>query len=107
MIGAVVLSVVALVLYLYTFYRGASALPPGPTPMPLLGNVHQLPHERPELTINQWARERGGIVTVHFGGQRVVVLTDYRLMREALVRNGECSLMLACGSTQVVTFLLS
>ena len=107
MIGVVVLSVAALVWYLYTFYRNTSALPPGPTPVPLLGNVHQLSHKRPELTINQWARERGGVATMHFGGQRIVVLTDYRLIREMLVRNGEGNYTLACRSILTATFLLS
>ena len=88
MIGAVLLCVVALAYYLYNHYNQARKYPPGPTPLPLLGNVHQMNPARPELTLNQWAKERNGIATVHLGPQRVVVLSDYNLIREALVKNG-------------------
>ena len=35
-------------------------LPPGPRPLPLIGNTHQAPRGSPWLTYSAWAKQYGG-----------------------------------------------
>lgn len=40
--------------------RKASArLPPGPRPLPLLGNIHQLPKDHPQMAFAEWGKKYG------------------------------------------------
>ena len=34
-------------------------LPPGPPPIPIVGNIHQLPKEREWITFSKWAETYG------------------------------------------------
>lgn len=36
-----------------------TCLPPGPRPLPLIGNAHQVPRRSPWLTYAAWAKEYG------------------------------------------------
>uniref|UniRef100_A0A8C0JIF5 Uncharacterized protein n=1 Tax=Chelonoidis abingdonii TaxID=106734 RepID=A0A8C0JIF5_CHEAB len=56
-----------------------SHLPPGPTPLPFLGNVLQL---KVEGMLN--SDKYGPVFTVHLGPRRVVVLWGYEAVKEAL-----------------------
>ncbi|KAM5229442.1 cytochrome P450 2W1 [Ctenodactylus gundi] len=62
--------------------------PPGPRPLPLLGN---LPSLRPSQQ-DQWLMELSGrygpVFTVYLGGQRTVVLSGHQAVRAALVGTG-------------------
>lgn len=78
----------AFVYYLYNFYRKTATLPPGPTALPIIGNLHLLDHDRPDLSLNALARKHGGMCTVYMGPHPLVVITDNDLLREALLKNG-------------------
>jgi hypothetical protein len=50
----------------YAFYwykertsRHGLPFPPGPKPLPLVGNLFDLPYESPWLVYDQWAKEYG------------------------------------------------
>ena len=47
------------ILYIYRKTRASTALPPGPPPAPLVGNVFQLPKERAWLQYAEWAEQYG------------------------------------------------
>ncbi|KAK8045588.1 cytochrome P450 [Apiospora rasikravindrae] len=51
-------------------------LPPGPPPLPLIGNLHQTPAQKRWLQFHKWAEEYGPIYTVFVGSKPVVVLTS-------------------------------
>ncbi|XP_056144591.1 cytochrome P450 2K1-like [Lampris incognitus] len=63
--------------------------PPGPRPLPLLGNLLQLDLDRPYNTLCDLAKRYGSVFTVHLGPKKVVVLAGYRTVRQALVSHAE------------------
>ncbi|KAM3597994.1 uncharacterized protein V6R79_012207 [Siganus canaliculatus] len=63
--------------------------PPGPRPLPLLGNLLQLDLKRPYNTLCELSKKYGSVFTVHFGTNKVVVLAGYKTVKEALVNNAE------------------
>ncbi|KAK2889848.1 cytochrome P450 2K1-like [Channa argus] len=63
--------------------------PPGPKPLPLLGNLLQLDLERPYLTLLELSKKYGSVFTVYMGPKKVVILAGYKTVKEALVNYGE------------------
>ncbi|KAH9915125.1 cytochrome P450 [Fomitopsis serialis] len=61
-------------------------LPPGPTGVPLLGNLLQLPALRPHPKFLEWASQYGEIFYLKLGGQDVVVLNTAEAADELLSR---------------------
>ncbi|XP_036003870.1 cytochrome P450 2K1 [Fundulus heteroclitus] len=86
-----VVGVAVLLMILYLVSVGSSSSeagkePPGPKPLPLLGNLLQLDLQRPYKTLCQLSKKYGSVFTVYFGPKKVVVLSGYRTVKEALVR---------------------
>ncbi|XP_043945732.1 cytochrome P450 2K1-like [Protopterus annectens] len=63
--------------------------PPGPTPLPLIGNLHLLNMRRPALTLMQLSEKYGTVYTFHMGMQKTVVLTGYDTVKDALINHAE------------------
>ncbi|KAK2500601.1 hypothetical protein MC885_019414 [Smutsia gigantea] len=61
------------------------ALPPGPTPLPLLGNLLQLVSRRLDRTLMELSARWGPVFTVRLGPRPAVVLCGYAAVRDALV----------------------
>ncbi|XP_038582475.1 cytochrome P450 2K1-like isoform X2 [Micropterus salmoides] len=59
--------------------------PPGPKPLPVLGNLLQLDLKRPYNTLLKLSKKYGSVFTVYFGPKKVVVLAGYKTVKEALV----------------------
>uniref|UniRef100_A0A673CAG5 Cytochrome P450 2K1-like n=1 Tax=Sphaeramia orbicularis TaxID=375764 RepID=A0A673CAG5_9TELE len=59
--------------------------PPGPKPLPVLGNLLQLDLKRPYNTLLKVRRKYGSVFTIYFGPKKVVVLAGYKTVKEALV----------------------
>uniref|UniRef100_A0A3P8Y7I5 unspecific monooxygenase n=1 Tax=Esox lucius TaxID=8010 RepID=A0A3P8Y7I5_ESOLU len=81
-------------LVLYLFSSGSSSEPqgkepPGPRPLPLLGNLFQLDLKRLYHTLCKMSKEYGSVFTVHIGPRKVVVLAGYKTVKEALVNHAE------------------
>ena len=47
------------ILYVYRKTRPLAALPPGPPPLPVVGNTFQMPKEQPWLKYAEWAKQYG------------------------------------------------
>uniref|UniRef100_A0A3B4U5W7 Cytochrome P450 2K1-like n=1 Tax=Seriola dumerili TaxID=41447 RepID=A0A3B4U5W7_SERDU len=60
--------------------------PPGPRPLPLLGNLLQLDLKRPYETL---LKKYGSVFTIYMGPKKVVVLAGYKTVKEALVNHAE------------------
>ncbi|KAM9733082.1 cytochrome P450 2Y3 [Menidia menidia] len=60
-------------------------LPPGPTPLPLVGNLHQIDKKTPFKSFVEFSKTHGPVLTVRLGWQRVVVLVGYDAVKGALV----------------------
>ncbi|XP_053257734.1 cytochrome P450 2A13-like isoform X3 [Podarcis raffonei] len=64
-------------------------LPPGPTPLPILGNFLQLDPNNMIKSLEKLREAYGSVFTVYLGLQRVVVLCGYKAVKEALVDQAE------------------
>ncbi|KAM3911010.1 cytochrome P450 2C8-like [Leptodactylus fuscus] len=82
---------VALLIYLIKWWSGVKQknLPPGPTPLPGLGNIlHLSTTELPQSMI-KLSETYGPVYTIYLGNIRTVVLIGYDAVREALVDHGD------------------
>ncbi|XP_039543537.1 cytochrome P450 2K1-like [Pimephales promelas] len=59
--------------------------PPGPKPLPLLGNLLTLDLKRPFDTLCELSRNYGNVFQVFLGPKKVVVLAGHKTVKEALV----------------------
>ncbi|XP_076452542.1 cytochrome P450 2B4-like [Babylonia areolata] len=65
-------------------------LPPGPGPaLPLLGHLHLLARRDPRASFREWRARYGDVFSLYLGRQLVVVLNGYRVIRQALVTQGD------------------
>uniref|UniRef100_A0ACB8FKC2 Uncharacterized protein n=1 Tax=Sphaerodactylus townsendi TaxID=933632 RepID=A0ACB8FKC2_9SAUR len=64
-------------------------LPPGPPPLPFIGNLHLINFRRQDQSFMKLAEKYGPVFTVHFGSQKAVVLTGYKAVKEALQSNAD------------------
>ncbi|KAG7099922.1 hypothetical protein E1B28_001717 [Marasmius oreades] len=72
-----ILSFFTLVAFFYFRHRKATAsLPPGPTPLPFIGNLHQLPPVEPYKTYASWTERYGPIIYMHLFGREFIVLNQ-------------------------------
>uniref|UniRef100_A0A3P8QI72 Cytochrome P450, family 2, subfamily Y, polypeptide 3 n=1 Tax=Astatotilapia calliptera TaxID=8154 RepID=A0A3P8QI72_ASTCA len=60
-------------------------LPPGPTALPLIGNLLQIDKKAPFKSFVKFSETYGPVMTVYLGWQRTVVLVGYDAVKEALV----------------------
>jgi cytochrome P450 len=83
------LTLVTLVVWRLFFSHSRSAnFPPGPSGLPIVGNLHQIPQGLPFLAFEKWAMKWGPIVGFKLGSQNAVVLHDATLVHELIVKKG-------------------
>ncbi|XP_042300741.1 cytochrome P450 2C19-like [Sceloporus undulatus] len=64
-------------------------LPPGPFPLPIIGNALQLKAHHFPQALQKLSEKYGPVFTLHFGAERVVVLHGYEAIKEALIDRAE------------------
>ncbi|ATZ58243.1 hypothetical protein BCIN_16g00770 [Botrytis cinerea B05.10] len=76
--------------YIVTRCRSISALPlpPGPKPLPIIGNIHQAPRSHGWRTYCEWNKQYGPIVYVNMLGQSIVILSTNRAAHDVLAKHG-------------------
>uniref|UniRef100_A0A1I7YL35 Cytochrome P450 n=1 Tax=Steinernema glaseri TaxID=37863 RepID=A0A1I7YL35_9BILA len=93
MVALYVVAVVFLIL-IFCFNQKGKRLPPGPRPLPIIGNFPQFLIAKlqgisnVELT-GQWKKKYGNVYTIWLGPIPVVLICDYKTTIDALVKNGD------------------
>nr|XP_020642981.1 cytochrome P450 2G1-like [Pogona vitticeps] len=64
-------------------------LPPGPTPLPLLGNFLQIKSSQTLKSLLKLRDKYGPVFTVYFGSRPIVVLCGHDAVKEALIDKAE------------------
>ncbi|XP_063771247.1 cytochrome P450 2C5-like [Pseudophryne corroboree] len=63
--------------------------PPGPTPLPIIGNIHILSMKRPYETLHQLSEKYGSVYSLQVGEEKMVILTGYETVKDALVNHAD------------------
>ncbi|KAG1840152.1 cytochrome P450, partial [Suillus subluteus] len=66
----------------YWLNRSRPPLPPGPTPLPILGNVLSLDAARPWLTFNAWKSTYGDIIYARLLNKPVIVINSEEIAKD-------------------------
>ncbi|XP_062959374.1 cytochrome P450 2C19-like isoform X2 [Cynocephalus volans] len=64
-------------------------LPPGPTPLPIIGNILQIDVKDISKSLSNFSKVYGPVFTVYLGMKPTVVLHGYEAVKEALIDMGE------------------
>ncbi|XP_046306447.1 cytochrome P450 2C18 isoform X1 [Marmota monax] len=64
-------------------------LPPGPMPLPILGNILQIDVKNISKSLTNLSKAYGPVFTVYLGLRPTVVLHGYEAVKEALIDHGE------------------
>ncbi|KAF2853760.1 cytochrome P450 [Plenodomus tracheiphilus IPT5] len=59
-------------------------MPPGPTPLPFIGNRFDLPRSKPWIQFEQWSKVYGPIFTIWIGRKPTVVVSDPNIAVELM-----------------------
>ncbi|KAE8605396.1 hypothetical protein XENTR_v10015105, partial [Xenopus tropicalis] len=89
---SVLLSVVVCIFLYKVFYGGekeSQNFPPGPKPLPLIGNLHIMNMRKPHLTFMELAKTYGSVFSVQLGLRKTVVLCGADTVRDALINHAE------------------
>lgn len=78
-----------LLLSLWRQSSGRGKLPPGPTPLPIIGNALQIYMKDIGQSIKKFSKVYGPVFTLYLGMKPFVVLHGYEAVKEALVDLGE------------------
>ncbi|XP_055976758.1 cytochrome P450 2C21-like [Sorex fumeus] len=76
-------------LFLWNQRSSKGKLPPGPTPLPIIGNILQINTSDINKSLQKLAEIYGPVFTVYFGMKPTVVLHGYDAVKEALIDHGE------------------
>ncbi|XP_029451958.1 cytochrome P450 2K6-like isoform X2 [Rhinatrema bivittatum] len=90
-------SVIIILLFLLIFIiskhvtesRTPQNFPPGPRPLPFIGSLHMLDLKRPHKTFVELSKKYGSVFSIQLGMKKMVVLTGYETVKEALVNHGD------------------
>ncbi|XP_043837737.1 cytochrome P450 2E1 [Dromiciops gliroides] len=81
LIWFVVLFFVSIWKQIYSSWR----LPPGPFPLPIIGNIFNLDINNIPKSFTKLAKQYGPVFTIYVGPRRIVVLHGYKVVKEALL----------------------
>ncbi|KAG8579996.1 hypothetical protein GDO81_007070 [Engystomops pustulosus] len=80
---------ISIALFLYGRKTNVYNLPPGPRPLPIIGNLHILDLKRPYQTLHKLSETYGPVYTIKLGEKKTVVLCGYDAVKDALVHHAD------------------
>ncbi|XP_051002426.1 cytochrome P450 2C18-like [Acomys russatus] len=92
MVLGVLLGLVLTCLLLLSLWRPSPQrrkLPPGPTPLPIIGNILQMDLKDTRKSLRNFSKIYGPVFTLYLGRKPAVVLHGYEAVKEALIDHGE------------------
>ncbi|KAI9454988.1 cytochrome P450 [Lactarius psammicola] len=69
--------------------RRGRPYPPGPRPLPLIGNVLDIPKEFSWLAYTEFSKKYGDIISFHIFGRVIVVLSSTKATKDLLEKRGD------------------
>ncbi|CAK5090473.1 unnamed protein product [Meloidogyne enterolobii] len=75
-------------LLFWNFVWKRKGLPPGPIPLPIFGNTFSINNSLYEQ-FQIWAKEYGPVFTIWLGEDPTVIVTDYEIMRDLFIKEGD------------------
>uniref|UniRef100_A0A8D0HEE6 unspecific monooxygenase n=1 Tax=Sphenodon punctatus TaxID=8508 RepID=A0A8D0HEE6_SPHPU len=84
-----VICISCLLLSAWRKMSGNGKLPPGPVPLPLIGNALQLNTKNLPQSIEKLSATFGPVFTIYLGTKPAVVLYGYKAVKEALIDQGD------------------
>ena len=64
--------------------RKGKKLPPGPSGLPIIGNLHQAPTENPWRIYQEWSKKYGPIFSLKYGMNTIIILGNHQAARDLL-----------------------
>ncbi|XP_069808761.1 cytochrome P450 2F2-like [Dendropsophus ebraccatus] len=90
MLSALLIGLFTVLVFLFiSARRKRQGLPPGPTPLPIIGNLHQIDKIRPYDTFTQLGEKYGSVYTIFMGRKPAVILYGYDTLKESLLGQAE------------------
>ncbi|KAH9899431.1 CyP450 monooxygenase [Cubamyces lactineus] len=87
----IAVAILALSRYLFTSRRPHKPVPPGPRPLPLIGNVLDMPTKNLGPSFRELTAKYGDIVYMNILGQPMVILGSYKAVYELLEQRSSIS----------------
>ncbi|CAH2307229.1 cytochrome P450 2K1-like [Pelobates cultripes] len=69
--------------------KSAEKMPPGPSPLPVIGNLNLIDLTKPYQSLMKLSQRYGDVFTVHFGPKKIVVVAGYKAVKDALVSQAD------------------
>ncbi|XP_074523687.1 cytochrome P450 2J4-like [Halichoeres trimaculatus] len=73
----------------YIKHRSPPNFPPGPFSLPLLGHILSMDSKQPHVYFSKLADTYGKVFSVRLGGEKMVVLSGYKAVKEAIITQAE------------------
>lgn len=74
----------------WNFLGKRSRLPPGPTPLPILGNLLDIARREPgEDQFIEWRKRYGDVYTYWVGEEPIVSVNEFNQIQEAFVKDAD------------------
>ncbi|KAM8945946.1 cytochrome P450 2J4-like [Pelodytes ibericus] len=86
--SSLVLFTLALLGFLWWKVTRPKSFPPGPTPLPLIGNLWQMDFTNPIKDIKAFSKVYGNVYSLYLGPSPLVVVRGFKLLKEVLVTKG-------------------
>ncbi|KAL4879979.1 cytochrome P450 [Aspergillus karnatakaensis] len=63
-------------------------LPPGPTPIPIIGNIQEMIKKEPLQCFKDWHQQYGPLVTLRYGSRLIISVSSFDMARELFEKRG-------------------